>query len=451
MARRSDISTILRLAIPLALAELGWMAMGVVDVVMVGRMPNSAGAIGAASLGSALFYPFAIAAVGLFSGLDTLVSYAYGADDHEEARRSLGSGLAIALVASPVAIGTILCAAPLLSLIGIAAGVLVDAIAFTRVLVWSLPLLLFYTCFRRFLQGIHCVRPVTIALISSNVVNALGNWVLIYGHWGAPAMGVRGSALSTGLARLYLAGFLFVAVWRRDRQAILGLRARWTVVWQLLQLGLPAAATIGLEVGVFHTATVLAGMLSPVSLAAHTIVLNASAVTYMLQIGLASAAAVSVGRLRGAGDHDGAVRAGWTAVGTGLCLEVVGVVAFLLAPRQITRFYTGDASVVEVAVKLFAIAAGFQLFDGLQAVATGVLRGWGDTKSSLFWNLGAYWGVGLPLGWWLGFRGGWGVTGIWYGLWLALILISLGLAVVLVRRTKIWPHGGLDSGGIQLK
>ncbi len=426
----------LRLAIPLALAELGWMAMSVVDVIMVGKLPNSANAIGAASLGSALFYPFAIAAVGLFAGLDTLVSHAHGAGDRVEARRSLGSGLAIALVASPIAIAVILAAIPLLSQLGVTPAVRDDATAFIRVLVWSLPLLLVYTCFRRFLQGIHCVRAVAVALVSSNLVNLLGNWILIFGHWGAPAMGVRGSALSTCLARVYLAGFLMIAVWLEDPGAIRGLHAGRKLVLKLLRLGLPAAATIGLEVGVFHTATVLAGMINPVSLAAHTIVLNAGAVTYMLQVGLGSAAAVSVGKALGAGDRAGAVRAGWIALAVGTVVEVASMVLFLVLPRQLAGIYTADPHVIALSVTLFAIAAGFQIFDGLQTVATGALRGWGDTKSSMVWNLGAYWVVGLPVGWWLGFRLGWGVAGIWDGLWLALILTGVGLTGVLYERAK---------------
>jgi len=440
MPRRSDVragvSGLLRLAIPLALAELGWMAMGVVDVVMVGRLPASADAIGAASLGSALFYPFAIAAVGLLAGLDTLVSHAFGANDLDEARRSLGSGLAIALVASPITIASILCMVPVLSRLGIVNEVRDDAAGFIHILVWSLPLLVIYTCFRRYLQGIHCVRPVAVALISSNVVNALGNWILIFGHWGAPAMGVRGSALSTVLARFYLAGFVAFTVWLRDPGAIRGLHTSRRLVGRLLRLGLPAAATIGLEVGVFHTATVLAGILDPVSLAAHTIVLNAAAVTYMLQVGLASAAAVSVGRALGAGDHAGAVRAGWTSLAIGTAAELCCAVLFLSIPRQLAHLYTSDARVVAVSVTLFAIAAGFQVFDGLQTVATGALRGWGDAKSSMIWNLVAYWVVGLPLGWWLGFRAGWGIVGIWDGLWLALVLTGVGLTAVLYRRSK---------------
>jgi MATE family multidrug resistance protein len=441
MLRGNDVRAMLRLAIPLALAELGWMAMSVVDVIMVGhimvgRLPSSAGAIGAASLGSALFYPFAIAAVGLLSGMDTLVSHAFGAGDRDEARRSLGSGLAIAVCASPLVVAAILAMVPVLSRLGVVAEVRDDAAGFVRILVWSLPLLLIYTCCRRYLQGIHCVGPIAVALISSNLVNVLGNWILIFGHWGAPAMGVRGSALSTVLARVYLASFMALAVWMKDPGAIRGLHATRKLAARLLRLGFPAAATIGLEVGVFHTAAVLAGILDPVSLAAHTIVLNTAAVTYMLQVGLGSAVAVSVGRALGAGDREAAVRAGWTAMAIGTAMELCSAGLFLALPSQLARLYTTDARVVAVSVSLFAIAAGFQVFDGLQTVATGALRGWGDTKSSMIWNLGAYWGVGLPMGWWLCFRLGWGVAGIWDGLWLALVLTGVGLSVVLHVRSR---------------
>ena len=250
---RDDIRTMLRIAIPLAFAELGWMSMSVVDNIMVGRLPDSAAAIGAASIGSAFFYAFAIFGIGLMSGLDTLVSQACGADNLPDARRSLVSGLVLAACVTPLLAGCILSTAPLLSAIGVTANVRGQAIGFTRVLVWSLPLLLVYTVFRRYLQGIHYVRPVTFALVSSNLFNVFGNWILIYGNWGAPAMGIRGSALSTVIARVYLAGVLFAALALRDPAALKGGRPDLARMRRLLELGLPAALTIAFEVGVFNS------------------------------------------------------------------------------------------------------------------------------------------------------------------------------------------------------
>ena len=197
---RLNIREMLRIAIPLACAELGWMVMSVVDNVMVGQLPHSATAIGAASLGSASFYAFAIFGIGLMSGLDTLVSQAFGANDLPAARRAFASSLILALAVAPALAASILGLTPLLGLLGVTPAVKTDAISFARILVLSLPLLLLYTCLRRYLQGIHYVRPIPFVLITANLVNLLGNWLLIYGHWGFPALGVQGSALSTVIA-----------------------------------------------------------------------------------------------------------------------------------------------------------------------------------------------------------------------------------------------------------
>jgi multidrug resistance protein, MATE family len=427
---RDDVRAMLSIAIPLAFAELGWMSMSVVDNIMVGRLPDSATAIGAASIGSAFFYTFAIFGVGLMSGLDTLVSQAFGAGDLPAARGALVSGLVLAVCGAPLLAGCILGTAPLLAAIGVTNPLRDQAIGFSRVLVWSLPLLLVYTTFRRYLQGLHHVRPVTFALISSNLVNVIGNWILIYGHWGAPAMGIRGSALSTVFARVYLAGVLVVAVCLRDPGALRGGRASLARIGELLRLGLPAAMTIAFEVGVFHTSTALAGKLDPASLAAHTIALNAASVTYMVPLGIASAAAVSVGRALGAKNRRRAVRAGWVALAIAVLFEIGSALAFVLLPRQIARVYTLDPGVISIAFNLFLVAAVFQIFDGLQTVAAGALRGMGNTRTPMVWNLVCYWVIGLPLGYWLCFTRGWGVVGLWDGLCLALVLIGAGLVGV---------------------
>lgn len=428
----------LRIALPLALAELGWMFMSVVDNVMVGRLPNSASAIGAASLGSASFYAFAIFGIGLMSGLDTLVSHAFGANDLAEARRAFASSLVLAFIVAPILAGAILALTPLLSLLGVAAEIRTSAIAFARILVLSLPLLLLYTCLRRYLQGIHYVRPIPFVLITANLVNLFGNWLLIYGHWGFPALGVEGSALSTVLARVYMVAALVLAISNRDPAALRQLRPNRLILRRLFRLGLPAALTIGFEVGIFNLVTALIAVLDPVSLAAHTIVLNAASVTYMVPLGIGSAAAVSVGRALGANDPTAARRAGWTALGIAAIFEVGSALAFIVFPRQIARVYTHDQRVISFSVSLFAIAALFQLFDGLQTVATGALRGAGNTRAALAWNLVCYWAIALPLGCWLGYQKHWGAIGFWDALCLALILIAGGLTAKWYFITKFW-------------
>jgi MATE family multidrug resistance protein len=436
-SRSSEARALLGIAIPLALGELGWMAMGVVDTIMVGRLPDSAVAIGATSVGSAVFYAFAIFALGLMSGMDARVSQAFGASDWRGARRSLAGGLALAgLTVLPI-MGLIFSAVPLLGVIGVEPAVRAQAAGFARVLVWSVPPLLLYSVFRRYLQGVHHVRPVMLALVSANLVNVFGNWLLIYGHWGLPALGVRGSALSTVLARIYLAAALFVAIQMHDPGAFRGLQVMWDEVRKLFALGLPAALTIGFEVGVFNVTTALAGTLDPVSVAAHAIALNAASLTYMVPLGIGSAAAVSVGKALGARDRRRAARAGWMSLGLSSGFEIFAAMSFVFFGGQIARLYTQDPRVISLAIALLMIGAVFQLFDGLQTVATGALRGAGNTRTPMVWNLICYWVIGLPTGCWLCFHLGWGVVGLWYGLCLALILIGLGLLEAWHRHSKI--------------
>jgi MATE family multidrug resistance protein len=432
----ADIRVMLRIALPLALAELGWMAMGVVDTIMVGRLPDSALAIGATSVGGALFYGVAVFGLGLMSGLDTLVSQAYGAGDMPEARRAMRSGLILAAGFALPLVALVLGLAPLLAVIGVEAAVVRQATGFVQVLVWSMPLLLLYSVVRRYLQGIHYVRPVTWALVSSNLINAGGNWFLIYGRLGAPRMGIRGSAFSTLISRIYLAAFLVVAVRKRDPQAFHAPRVQAAHLSRLFRLGLPAAFAIGFEVWVFNLVTALVATLDPISLAAHTIALNAASVTYMVPLGISSAAAVSVGRAWGAGDPREAARSGWHAICLAAGFEIFSAFAFLLFPSQIARIYTADAQIVATSIRLLAIAAAFQMFDGLQATAAGALRGLADTRTPMVVTLVAYWVVGLPLGCWLCYRAHWGVFGIWWGLCLSLFLIAGSLLPVWARKAS---------------
>jgi MATE family multidrug resistance protein len=209
---------------------------------------------------------------------------------------------------------------------------------------------------------------------------------------------------------------------------------------ELFRLGLPAGVTIALEVGVFNTATAVIGKLEPVSLAAHTITLNAAAVSYMVPLGISSAAAVMVGRATGAGDPTGAKRAGWTAVGIGMIWALIAATAFVFFSGPITRVYTQEAGVVRVAATLFLIAALFQICDGLQTITTGALRGKGDTTTAMVWNLVCYWAIGFPIGCWLCFGFGWGAAGIWAGLCLALTLIGIGLTIRWHNLTKVANH-----------
>jgi len=200
-------------------------------------------------------------------------------------------------------------------------------------------------------------------------------------------------------------------------------------VRRLLALGLPAASQVTLEVGVFAAVSALAGTLDPVSLGAHQIALNIAALAFMVPLGLSSAAAVRVGYAVGAGDGRRAVHAGWTALAVGATITGIVGIVLILAPRPMLRVFTRDPQLLSIGIRLLWIAAAFQLFDGTQAVATGVLRGIGDTRTPMVVNVIGHWVLGLPVGWALCFRYGWGVAGLWIGLSIGLIFVAAVLTI----------------------
>jgi len=423
----------LRIAVPVVMAELGWMAMGVVDTIMVG--PLGPAAIGAAGVGTAMHLGFAIFGMGVLLGLDTLVSQAYGARDIKECHRWLFDGVTLALLMTvPV---TALCLLLLWTLpsIGFHPDVLAPLRSYFAIILWSTPFLLVFAALRRYLQGMQIVAPIMFALVSANLMNAGANWVLIHGHYGFPQMGVAGSACATLISRIYMLSVLIVAVWYYDRGRGSGL---WHVsrlvdrvrLWTLLRLGVPAASQVTAEVGVFALATALAGTLDPVSSASHQIALNLAGVAFMIPLGLGSAGAVKVGHAVGAGDPARAAASGWMAIALGAAFMIASGSLFFAVPHVLIGWFTKDAAVLLVGTSLLRLAAVFQLFDGIQGVITGTLRGIGDTRTPMVVNLAAHWLLGLPVSYTLCFVLGWGVWGLWIGLSLGLIVTGVILLYV---------------------
>ncbi|MGE0394100.1 MAG: MATE family efflux transporter, partial [Vicinamibacterales bacterium] len=371
----------------------------------------------------------------------TLVSRATGAGDRADGIRWLGNGLWLACAASPV---LLLVAAGVFLTIdrwGLHPDVLELARPYIRTLLLGLPPLLVYAACRRYLQGIHVVAPIVWALVTANLLNAFGNWVLIYGHLGMPALGVTGSAWATNLARVYLAGVLWFAVrrvhrrWGPDTPAVRVSISRTRLV-ELLQLGGPAALQVTLEVGVFSMASAMAGMLTPVALGSHQITMNIVSAAFMVPLGLSSAAAVRVGHAAGARDPRRMADAGWAALVAVTAIMLTIAAVFVVAAAPLVRLFTRDVAVVAVGVRLLWLVAPFQWFDGVQAVGTGVLRGLGDTRTPVFANVVAHWILGLPLGYALCFRWGWGISGLWLGLYTGLTVVGVFLLLVWMGRAR---------------
>ena len=428
----------LRLAAPLALAELGWMAMGIVDTIMAGRL--GAAALGAGSLGNMIFYPTVIGATGLLLGMDTLVAQSFGADDLMDTRRTLANGSWLALGLSPLLAAILLALLPLLRAAGVNPQVMAELVPYLKALLWGIVPLLLYTAFRRYLQAVNIVRPVTFALVTANLVNLLGNWMFMFGKLGAPRLGLAGSGWSTSVSRAYMAAVLLVTIlWHERQTGNLLLHISWRPglarLRRLIALGLPAAGQMTFEGAMFGVVTVLAARLDEVSLAAHSIAVQVIATTFMVPLGISSAASVRVGHAVGRKDPRGVAAAGWTALALSCMFMGCAGVLLWTAPGWVVRLFIHNSAVVALGATLLRIAAFFELFDGFQIVATGALRGIGDTRTPMLAHLGGYWVVGLPVGYVLCYTLHWGVSGIWVGLTVALILI--GAALVAVWKVRV--------------
>ena len=323
--------------------------------------------------------------------------------------------------------------------------VLTRAVSFLRALNWGTPVLFLYFTLRRYLQAFNHVRPIAVALVTANLCNAFGNWLLIYGHsWGPihiPALGITGSGLATSISRAYLALFVAATVWRVERQHNYGLRSMLRHIessrlTRLTLLGAPAGAQIFVEIAIFATVTFLIGTMGALPLSGHEIALNCASFTFMVPFAISAAAAVRVGQAIGRKAPQEAAAAGWAAILFGAaCMATFSAILFLF-PHPIARAFTPDPNVIAATIPLLFVAALFQFFDGLQITATGALRGAGNTHAGLIVQIVGYWIIGLPIGYLLAFRLHHGAVGLWLGLCAGLIVAGTALTTVWHRTTQ---------------
>ncbi len=451
---RPELPPLLRLAAPLIAGELGWMSMSVVDTSMVGRLPHSAVPMAAAALAQVIFNTFTFGIGGVLLGLDTLISQAFGAKEIHSANRWLLHGLVLALALGALLIAIFAFGPVVLNRMPVDRAVLGQAIPALYGLNWGVVPLLLYFTLRRYLQAAHLAKPIAFALISANLINFIGDWMLIYGHhWqlfgrtiDIPAYQVVGSAWATSFARLYLMAVLIVAILRANRRHRYGLlttsrRIELQHLRQLFRLGAPAGAQIFVEIAVFAAVTALIATLGPLPLAGHEVALQCASTTFMVPYAISSATAVrvghAIGRIRtGHAPPQAASAAGWSGILAGAAFMLFAAIVFLTLPSALGRIFTPDRGVIAAAVPLLLVAAGFQFFDGIQITVTGALRGAGNTLAPFFTHLLCYWVIGMPLGILLGFRAHLGAAGLWLGLLIALVGAAIVLLAVWRRTTK---------------
>lgn len=433
-----------RLAWPVVIGQLGVMLMSLVDTAMVGALGRDA--VGAVGLASSLFSLAFIFGIGLLMGLDHEVSVAYGARREEDVARYAVQGLwASAAISLPLTALLVLASAHM-DLLGAAPELVPLAGRYLRAVAWCLPAALAFISLRQTLQAVGATGPGTVVLLLANLVNWLGCYALIRGRLGAPALGIVGSAWATNLSRLFM--LLALLAWTVARHPTWwrSLAPHPPSLRALARLGGPAGLQLLFEGGVFSLATVLAARIGAVPAAAHQVVLQIASFAFMMPMGISAAGTVRVGQAIGRGDREGARLAGWSAVGLGVGCMATSAVVMLVGWRQILGVFELDPEVTALAHRLLLVAGFFQLFDGAQVTLAGVLRGLGDTVSSLAANLVGHWVIGLPVGCALAFGLGWGAVGLWIGLATGLAATATGLLWRWRLRSR--QGGVLHPGGV---
>ena len=431
----SEVRATVAVAGPLAAANLAQMAMGFTNTVMVGSLGSAA--LAAAGLGASLYFTVALVCSGILTAVAPPAAHAIGAGDNHRAGRVTGAGLVLAALLAVPVVAALLAANRLLVVLGYEPALAAEIGRFLGAIAWAAPGFLGFAVLRSFLVAASHSRTVMIALILGIPMNAGLNWILIFGHLGAPGLGIAGSGCATAIIQWLM--FTGIGIYALAAPSLAEYRMRpslrgWNEIGRILRLGLPIGGILGLEIGVFATTGILIGLLGADALGAHQLVMNCISVVFMVPLGIAQAATVRVAVALGSRAPVAARRAGIVALALGVAYMAIMAGVLLAAPRAIAKIYVdidapANRGLVVIALYLLAIAALFQIFDGVQAIAAGALRGYRDTAVPLLIAVVGYWGIGFTGGWLLAFPAGYGPIGLWSGLAMGLAAVALMLTL----------------------
>ncbi len=434
-----EVRPTLALAVPIIAGQVSQMLMGITDSAMIGHTGTVP--LAASSFGGNVFQLFYIVGIGLMIPVAIFVSRSRGAGKAEECAEYLRHGVWLAVIVGTAFTLILAALAPLLDRFGQPPEVVAIVTPFYLWIGGSITSVLIYLAVRQFAEAIgHPWIPMLVMLAGVGL-NALLNWVLIYGHLGLPALGLTGAGISTFVSRALGAWVIFN--WLRRHP---GVQAAWPKRWlaplskarlrEMLGFGVPAAGSMLFETGAFVASALMIGWLGPVPLAAHQIALTCAGTTFMFLLGFSMAAGMRISAARGAGETTRLRPIGFTALGLGSLCAATFMLVYLVGGHQIASWFVRDGEVVALAAKLLVVAAFFQLVDGGQVIGAASLRGLGDVKLPMLITFIAYWVIAIPLGYFFGVRGTSGAVGMWSALATGLAFAAVFLAWRFVRLTR---------------
>jgi MATE family multidrug resistance protein len=435
----SELRTVLRLSAPVVLTQLGLMMTNIIDSLMVGHIGVTE--LAASALGNLWQWTFMSFGFGLVMGIDPLVSQAHGRGDGNGVALAYQRGVVLALLASiPICLAGVFTREGLLFL-----GQDPHTAELAREYnLWKLPTVpcfLLYTVQKQYLQGRTIMAPATWVIWLGNIAHVVANYALVFGHFGSPALGLKGAAIAGSTTTILLAVGLFA--WTRGFGLFRGADRAWDresvsprALLGVTRLGFPVGIQVCLESTAFSGAAVMAGWMGTTAVASHQVTLMLAALAFMVPYGFSQGGATRVGNLVGAGDHAGMRRAATAAVVAGVAAMAVSAVIFVVLRSELPRLFTSDQAVIALAASILPIAAAFQLSDGAQGVAGGILRGLGKPDAAAYVNLVGYYALALPAAYFFGVKGGYGLPGVWIALAGGLTIVAASLLVWVARTVR---------------
>ncbi len=418
------------LALPLVVSQLSAVGMNAIDAVLAGH--HGAETLGAVAIGASIWSLALVVAIGVTMAVPPSVAQLDGAGRRDAIGPLFRQALWLAAGLGLLLWLALRAAVPLVRVIGIDAVLVDDVAGFLRAVSWGAPALAAFFTLRGMSAGIGVTRPTMYFSLMALVALGPIAWVLLYGGFGIPALGAAGIGAATAIVLwLEAIAFALYVLWH-PVYADLALSARleppqWPAIRELLRIGVPMGVTVLMEAGLFIATTLTIGTLGASIVASHQVALNVASLFFMIPLGIAMATTVRVGNAAGREDAAAVRLAGHAGIALTLGTQAISATLMLALPVTIASLYSSDAAVIALAAELLVLAALFQFPDGIQAVANGALRGLKDTRVPMVITTFAYWGVGMPVGWWLAFPRGMGAQGMWVGL-----IAGLGVAAVLL-------------------
>jgi MATE family multidrug resistance protein len=413
----------IRLAAPVILSQVGHVFVGVADSVMIGQF--GAEPLGAASLANSIFNVLMIFGVGITVAITPLVAKAHSERNIERVAQFLKHGVISALVVSIPLLIAVLQTDRFLFDIGQPTDIVRMAIPYLAILTWSFIPLMLFQAFRQFTEGYSMTLPPMVISISANLINIFLNYILIYGKWGLPELGLNGAGYATLISRIIMFIAMAAFVWKtpafmKVREKVKETAFEWDYIRRIFKVGVPTGLQSLFEFGAFSAAVFMMGWIGKNTLAAHQIAINLSSITFMFCSGIATAASIRVGNQYGLKNKPLLRTAAFTNMKMGAFVMGVFALVFILFGRFLSSLYVEETEVIQIAAQLLMVSAAFQLSDGLQVISLGALRGLEDVKIPAFITFVAYWIIGLPVGYYLAFTLDLKGTGIWIGLAIGL-------------------------------